>query len=125
MAPRCSARLLLGLRILPGQAGLKAFRSSISSTQIFQQSVNPGDYTNVDNFGQVVSCDALAPDIPPHIKDEIPMKFAAVTGDIPFSGQSSEYDLALGYFDSHLRDIGLDAERLCIVPGNHDVDRSR
>ena len=78
-----------------------------------------------DNFSQVVSCDALARDIPSRLSDEFPLQFIVVTGDIAFSGQSSEYEIASAFFASLLDNLGLNAERLCIVPGNHDVDRSR
>ena len=77
-----------------------------------------------DNFSQEVSCDALVRDIPSRLSDEFPLQFIVVTGDIAFSGQSSEYELASAFFDSLLDNLGLDARRLCIVPGNHDVDRS-
>ena len=78
-----------------------------------------------DNFSQVVSCDALARDIPTRLSDEFPLQFIVVTGDIAFSGQPSEYELASVFFASLLDNLGLNAERLCLVPGNHDVDRSR
>ena len=79
----------------------------------------------VDNFSQNVACDALARDIPSRLSDEFPLQFIVVTGDIAFSGQLNEYELALGFFASLLDSLGVDAERLCIVPGNHDVDRAR
>ena len=78
-----------------------------------------------DKFSQDVSCDALARDIPSRLSDEFPLQFIVVTGDIAFSGQISEYELALGFFTSLLDNLGLDPDRLCVVPGNHDVDRSR
>ena len=77
-----------------------------------------------DNFSQEVSCDALVRDIPSRLSDEFPLQFIVVTGDIAFSGKSGEYELASTFFASLLDTLGLDAGRLCIVPGNHDVDRS-
>ena len=77
-----------------------------------------------DNFGQKVSCDALMRDIPTRLSDEFPLQFIVVTGDIAFSGKSSEYEIASTFFASLLDELGLDTGRLCIVPGNHDVDRS-
>ena len=77
-----------------------------------------------DDFSQEVSCHALLRDIPSRLSDEFPLQFIVVTGDIAFSGQSSEYELASAFFDSLLDNLGLDARSLCIVPGNHDVDRS-
>ncbi len=77
-----------------------------------------------DNFSQEVSCDALVRDIPSRLSDEYPLQFIVATGDIAFSGLSSEYELASAFFASLLNNLGLDAERLCIVAGNHDVDRN-
>ena len=50
--------------------------------------------------------------------------FIVVTGDIAFSGQPAEYDLARAFFDELLQTTRLDKERLFFVPGNHDVDRN-
>ena len=77
-----------------------------------------------DSFSQEVSCDALVRDIPSRLSDEFPLQFIVVTGDIAFSGKASEYELASTFFASLLDKLGLDAGRLFIVPGNHDVDRS-
>lgn len=48
-----------------------------------------------------------------------------VTGDIAYSGQADEYDLAYDWFIKQLLPaLGLDRDRLFLVPGNHDVNRS-
>ena len=78
-----------------------------------------------DSFSQGVSCDVLLRDIPSRLSDEFPLQFIVVTGDIAFSGKASEYELASTFFVALLDKLGLDAERLCIVPGNHDVDRGK
>ncbi|MCP4745655.1 MAG: SUMF1/EgtB/PvdO family nonheme iron enzyme [Desulfobacteraceae bacterium] len=47
-----------------------------------------------------------------------------VTGDIAYSGVKQEYDLAGPFFKKKLLEaVHLDATRLYIVPGNHDVNR--
>ena len=76
-----------------------------------------------DSFSQDVSCDALVHDIPSRLTEDYPLQFIVVTGDIAFSGQSSGYKPASEFFDALLGSLGLDTSRLCIVPGNHDVDR--
>lgn len=48
----------------------------------------------------------------------------AVSGDIAFSGQPAEYDLARRFFDDLLQVTGLGKDRLFLVPGNHDIDRN-
>ena len=48
------------------------------------------------------------------------------TGDIAHSGKKEQYDqVGPQFFDRLLTATGLDRDRLFVVPGNHDVDRSR
>ncbi len=54
-----------------------------------------------------------------HIPDLI---FA--TGDIAQNGKAKEYASATKFFDDLLEAAGLNRDRLFIIPGNHDVDRS-
>jgi predicted MPP superfamily phosphohydrolase len=46
------------------------------------------------------------------------------TGDIANSGADAEYIAATEVFDALLQSAGLGRERLIVVPGNHDVDRT-
>ena len=46
-----------------------------------------------------------------------------VSGDIAYSGQPAEYELARAFFDDLLAAVDLPRDRLFLVPGNHDVDR--
>ena len=49
----------------------------------------------------------------------------AITGDLAFSGQAAEYKLVEAWLtEALLPAAGVGADRLLIVPGNHDVDRS-
>lgn len=50
--------------------------------------------------------------------------FILVSGDIAFQGTPEEYALAQVFFDELLQAAELSKERLFVVPGNHDVDRS-
>jgi HEAT repeat protein len=56
--------------------------------------------------------------------DGLQPDFTVVSGDIAFSGKAPEYDLAGTFFDELLQITRLGKDRLFIVPGNHDVDRS-
>ena len=47
------------------------------------------------------------------------------TGDVAYSGEQEEYQLATKFFDDLLKAAGLTRKYLFVVPGNHDVDRSR
>jgi 3',5'-cyclic AMP phosphodiesterase CpdA len=58
-------------------------------------------------------------------QDGLRPDFVAVSGDVAFSGQPAEYELARQFFDDLLATAGLGKDRLFLVPGNHDVDRSR
>ena len=77
-----------------------------------------------DLFSQQVSTEAILKDIPSRLSSEHPLQFVVVTGDIAFSGKSSEYDLAAEFFKSLASALGLAMDRIFICPGNHDVDRS-
>ncbi len=63
------------------------------------------------DVGKRIAQDSLRPD------------FVAVSGDVAFSGQPAEYDLARRFFDDLLRVTGLGKDRLFLAPGNHDADR--
>jgi|GEM_PF-5347757 len=57
-----------------------------------------------------------------------PIDVVAFTGDIAFSGQKAEYDIAREWMEKVCLSpdgLNLDTDRLLFVPGNHDVDRSR
>ncbi len=68
---------------------------------------------------------ALLRDISERVEqDGLRPDFIAVTGDIAFSGQPAEYALAERFFDDLLATAELGQDRLFLVPGNHDIDRS-
>ncbi len=48
-----------------------------------------------------------------------------ITGDIVYSGQKAEFDLAVDLINQILEVSYCKAENLFIVPGNHDVDRTK
>ncbi|HYO65992.1 MAG TPA: metallophosphoesterase, partial [Archangium sp.] len=48
----------------------------------------------------------------------------AFTGDLAFSGRPGEYEGVTGFIFATLEWLKLGRERLFVVPGNHDVDRS-
>jgi calcineurin-like phosphoesterase family protein len=58
------------------------------------------------------------------VDDGFQPDFAVVTGDIAFSGSLSEYKVAQRFFNDLLRIVNLSKDRLFVIPGNHDVDRS-
>jgi 3',5'-cyclic AMP phosphodiesterase CpdA len=69
---------------------------------------------------------ALLRDVEERIgRDGLHPDFVAVTGDIAFSGRPDQYTLARSFLDDLLAATGLGKDRLFLVPGNHDVDRSK
>lgn len=48
-----------------------------------------------------------------------------VTGDIAQSGKSSEYEVAGRWLDELAASVGVEPHRVQMVPGNHDLDRSK
>ena len=51
------------------------------------------------------------------------LQFVTITGDIAFSGQPSEYNVARAFLDRLTTTAGIDPSRFYFVPGNHDVRR--
>jgi 3',5'-cyclic AMP phosphodiesterase CpdA len=76
-------------------------------------------------WDQDIVLSALMNDVRERIKsDGLRPDLILVSGDIAFSGLPQEYDLARQFFDELLKVTSLSKERLLVVPGNHDVDRS-
>lgn len=48
-----------------------------------------------------------------------------ITGDIAFSGKREEYTLADSFVIKLREELKMPPERICIVPGNHDIDLDR
>ncbi|MCK4790948.1 MAG: metallophosphoesterase, partial [Desulfobacteraceae bacterium] len=67
--------------------------------------------------------DGLLADIEQVIsKDKVYPDLIFVTGDIAFSGQESEYQLAEGFFERLLNITNIEENRLFLIPGNHDIN---
>lgn len=48
-----------------------------------------------------------------------------VTGDIAWSGQAAEYEVATQFLERVTNVLGIERGKVQVVPGNHDVDRGR
>lgn len=78
-----------------------------------------------DAYNMDVVLEAFLQDIPRLLaEDGLHPDFLVVTGDIAFSGQAKEYELAWNFLDGLRAQLnGLPKECLFMVPGNHDVNR--
>ncbi len=47
-----------------------------------------------------------------------------VCGDIAYSGQADEYEIADGFINELVEKLEIDYEHVFCVPGNHDVDQN-
>jgi predicted phosphodiesterase len=65
----------------------------------------------------------LLKDVRARLEEGLRPDLILVSGDIAYSGQPAEYELARAFFDDLLAAVDLPPERLFLVPGNHDVDR--
>lgn len=62
------------------------------------------------------------------ISDHLPGHISSVDGilicgDIAYSGQEKEYEVASAFLDKICESLGLDKSHIFCVPGNHDVDQ--
>jgi hypothetical protein len=68
----------------------------------------------------------LSADIARLVYEGLAPDLIVLTGDIAYSGKAAEYDLARTWITKELLPTaGVGVDRLVIVPGNHDADRSR
>jgi predicted MPP superfamily phosphohydrolase len=59
----------------------------------------------------------------PEFLQDGPIDLICFTGDIADWGLPEEYTAATSFFDSLCRSLGVQRERLFVIPGNHDVHR--
>lgn len=78
-----------------------------------------------DAFSQRVATKALLEDAQARVGGQEPVCFVLVTGDIAFSGQPAEYDVASAFLSDFASAVGVSPRRFFFVPGNHDIDRSK
>lgn len=67
---------------------------------------------------------AMTRDIRDMAREHGDVQAILVTGDIAFQGKPEEYEAAQKWFNEVARAAGCRQERIYVVPGNHDVDRS-
>ena len=79
--------------------------------------------TSDKKFDQSVVLDPLIARVKEDIKDGLRPDIVVVTGDIARAGLEDEYKAVNKFLVKLRKSIGLDADRLFIVPGNHDVYR--
>ncbi|MDD6626888.1 MAG: SIR2 family protein [Lachnospiraceae bacterium] len=77
-------------------------------------------YSN-DDFESQLIYEKLLEDLK-HI--EKPINLVFVTGDIAFSGNEKEYELAGAFFKQVLDILNIGKDALFFVPGNHDIQKS-
>ena len=77
-----------------------------------------------ERWSQDVVLKSLLADISDRFShDKIP-DFIFITGDLAFSGKREEYLMVEDFLNQLLRMTGVSADRLLMVPGNHDIDRN-
>ncbi len=78
----------------------------------------------VDAFNQDVVTNAMIKTIEDLVTQGAVIDFIIITGDLARYGKTEEYEVAEIFCEKLLKATGLPADRLFIVPGNHDVDRA-
>ncbi|MBX3157102.1 MAG: metallophosphoesterase [Deltaproteobacteria bacterium] len=74
-------------------------------------------------WAQDIVLSAMLDDISRRYK-AVPPDLIFITGDIAFSGKPKEYDRAEEFVRKLGSILGLELDRIFLVPGNHDIDRS-
>jgi|GEM_PF-3997617 len=82
-------------------------------------------FTGKDSYDQSVVLTALVEAVDGFRRKGHKPDLIFATGDIGHSGKADEYTQATKFFDKLCEAAGVDKNRLFVVPGNHDVDRSK
>lgn len=78
-----------------------------------------------DNVSQDIVLSSLLKKIEGICNEEDKPNILIITGDIAYSGKPEEYNLAKTFIDKACQLCEIETERIFIIPGNHDVDRSK
>ena len=81
--------------------------------------------SGADPFSQNVAAKALLADVQGRIEEGPRPSFVLVTGDLAYSGRPAEYEVAENFLRDLAEVVDLPPDQFYLVPGNHDVDRSR
>ncbi len=57
-------------------------------------------------------------------KQSLKADFIVISGDVAYAARTAEYQKAAKFLDALLNRTGLSRDRIFLVPGNHDADRS-
>ena len=77
-----------------------------------------------EKWSQDVVLRSLLTDISNRISDTKPPDFIFLSGDLAFSGKPEEYLVVERFLDQLMQTTGVSADRLLMVPGNHDINRN-
>ena len=77
-----------------------------------------------EKWSQDVVLHSLLSDVSNRYSDSAPIDFIFVTGDLAFSGKYEEYLIVENFLNQLLKYTGVPADRLLIIPGNHDINQN-
>ena len=77
------------------------------------------------NVSQDIVLSSLSKKIEEICKTEIKPNLLIITGDIAYSGMKQEYILAKEFINKIAVFCEIEIDNIFIIPGNHDVDRSK
>ncbi len=82
-------------------------------------------FQQAQSYDQHIVFQPLIRDIRELCEHDSQPDFIVLTGDIAQASRPEEYEMAKQFLDEVLAATGLGKDRLCLVPGNHDVDRGK
>ena len=77
-----------------------------------------------EKWSQDVVLHSLLTDVSNRYSNHDPIDLIFITGDLAFSGKCEEYLIVEDFLNQLLKNTGLPADRLLVVPGNHDINRN-
>ena len=77
-----------------------------------------------EKWSQDVVLQSLLSDVSNRYSDSAQIDFIFITGDLAFSGKCEEYLIVEDFLNQLLTNTGVPADRLLIIPGNHDINQN-
>lgn len=113
------------VKFLLAQYNYKALDLIMENDEITWLHISDLHFKSDGTYDRNLVTSALLKSIPDLVRRAKQPHFIVVTGDLAYSGQVTEYKAVGEFFDQLIARLNLTKTDLIVVPGNHDVDRSK
>jgi predicted phosphodiesterase len=115
----------IGVESQRGEAGIDDIPRPGAAMMVSWLHVSDFHFSGGDSYNRDRVLGALVHSVKAFREEGKQPDLVFATGDVAYSGQSTEYQDATKFFDLLLAAARVDKRHLYVIPGNHDVDRTQ